>query len=81
LNQPSFIAVCSLAIATAFVLLAVLGLAMRAITALLPEPAAGIDVEVVAAITSSISALYPGARVARIAEIPCSSPPRTRRSV
>jgi hypothetical protein len=80
LIQPTFIVVCTLAFSTAFVLLAVLALTMRAITALFPERLAGFDTVVAAAISSTVSTLIPGARVVNITEIPCSSQPRRGKS-
>ena len=80
LDQPDFIVVCTLAFSTAFVLLAVLALAMRAITALFPERLTGFDTAVAAAISSTVSTFIPGARVVNITEIPCSSQPRHGKS-
>jgi hypothetical protein len=80
LIQPTFIVVCSLAFATAFVLLAVLALTMRVITTLFPVRQAGFDTAVAAAISSTVSTIIPGARVVAITEIPCSSQPRHGKS-
>src|SRR3972149_5371903 len=55
LDQPDFIVVCTLAFSTAFVLLAVLALAMRAITALFPERLTGFGTAVPAALPPPIS--------------------------
>jgi hypothetical protein len=62
-------AICGLAFLTVFALLAVLALAMRALTAAFPVRQDGLDSAVVAAISSTVTSLAPGARVVRIEEI------------
>jgi hypothetical protein len=80
LDEPNLAAVCGLAFLTVFVLLAVLALAMRAITAAFPARREVVDPALVAAITTTVSSLSPGARVVGIEEIPCSTPTPRRRS-
>ena len=65
----NLVAICGLAFLTVFALLAVLALAMRALTAAFPVRQDGIDPAVVAAISSTVTSLAPGARVVRIEEI------------
>jgi hypothetical protein len=67
-ESHSLVAVCGIAFAAVFVLLALLAVAMHAITILFPERKAAIDSHVVAAISSTVASLYPGARVTRIEE-------------
>jgi hypothetical protein len=72
-----FLAVCSLAFLTVFILLAVLAFGMRIIT-LLFAPRRGVDAAIIAAVASSVSVVSPGARVVRFEEIPCSPSTRPR---
>ena len=59
---------CALAFAVVFVLLLILALAMRLITTAFPEPVAGTDAAVIAAISTTVASLVPGARVTKIEE-------------
>jgi hypothetical protein len=78
-EQQNFVAVCGLAFLTVFILLIVLALAMRVVTLLFAERHTNVDAALIAAISSSVSAISPGARVVQIEEIPCSPPSRPRR--
>ena len=62
------IAVCGTAFSAVFVLLALLAAVMQLITLVFPERQPRIDPVVVAAITSTVSTLYPNARVTKIEE-------------
>lgn len=64
----NLLAVCSTALTAVFVLLALLAVVMRVITLLFPERPVRIDPFLVAAITSTVSTLYPNARVTKIEE-------------
>ncbi|MFH2057144.1 MAG: hypothetical protein ABIJ61_14395 [bacterium] len=60
--------VCISAFAAVFLLLAVLAMVMRLITAIFPQRSGGADAAVVAAITSTISTIYPNSRITNIEE-------------
>jgi len=62
------LAVSATAFTAVFVLLALLAVVMRIITLVFPERRARIDPVLVAAITSTVSTLYPIARVTKIQE-------------
>ena len=67
--QPDLLTLCGTAFVAVFVLLIVLALAIRAVTALLPGRPAGEEDEVlVAAVATAVAVVYPGARVTRIEE-------------
>ena len=66
--EDNLFAVCSLAFLTVFALLAFLALAMHLITTAFPPVKAVLDSAVVAAITNTVAALVPGARVTKIEE-------------
>jgi hypothetical protein len=70
LETPSLFAVCAIAMCSVFTLLAFLALAMHLITVLFPERKPAIDPAVVAAISTSVGAAIPGARVTHIEEAP-----------
>lgn len=61
--------ICVVAFAAVFVLLTILALLMRVIVIIFPEKASTGDAAVVAAISSSYQAHYPGTKVSRIEEI------------
>jgi hypothetical protein len=60
--------VCLVAFAVVFVVLALLASAMHLITVAFPGPTTENDGAIVAAISSSVASLVPGARVTRIEE-------------
>ena len=66
--EDNLLAACSLAFLTVFVLLAFLALAMHVITLVYPEKKAALDSAVVAAVSSTVATLVPGARVTKIEE-------------
>ena len=68
MEVTNLFAVCGLAFGAVFVLLAFLALAMHLITLFFPERRSPTDPTVVAAISSTVATLYPGARVTRIEE-------------
>ena len=59
---------CSLAFAAVFVLLSFLAMVMQVLVTLFPERKTEVDPGVVAAISTSVAAVMPGARVIRIEE-------------
>jgi hypothetical protein len=62
------LAVSATAFTAVFVLLALLAVVMHVITLVFPERPSRIDPVLVAAITSTVSTLYPNARVTKIEE-------------
>lgn len=68
MSEPDLIVVCCLAFFVVFVLLAFLAVCMRWITVLFPGRAKGVDSALVAAISTSVGTLLPGARVTKIEE-------------
>jgi hypothetical protein len=68
LDVMNLFAICGIAFGAVFVLLSFLALTMQLITVLFPERKAAVDPTVVAAISSTVATLYPGARVTRIEE-------------
>ncbi len=59
---------CLIALISVFILLGSLALIMKLITAVFPDPAASMDPVLVAAISTTVASIYPGARVTRIEE-------------
>ena len=68
MEPANLMLVCLIAFGVVFAVLAVLAAAMHAITILFPERAARVDDTIVAAISSAVATLVPGARVTRIEE-------------
>ncbi|MBD3162576.1 MAG: hypothetical protein GF328_10775 [Candidatus Latescibacteria bacterium] len=62
------ITLCVLAFLLVFVLLAVLALSMLLIELVLPEREEVLDATLVAAVSGTVAALHPGARVTKIEE-------------
>ena len=67
-ESTNLFAVCGIAFGAVFVLLTFLALVMQLLTVLFPERKSALDPTVVAAISSTVASLYPGARVSRIEE-------------
>ncbi len=68
MGSSDLVFICISAFLAVFVLLSVLAVVMRIILVLFPEKESGIDAVVVAAITSTVSAIYPGTRITKIEE-------------
>ena len=68
MGTPDLAAVCATAFIAVFVLLAVLAGVMEIIMRIYPQQAMRIETAHVAAITTTYTALYPGAKVTRIEE-------------
>ena len=66
----NLVSVCALAFASVFILLSFLALAMHVITVVFPERQRFSDPVVVAAISTAVATLLPGARVTKIEEEP-----------
>jgi hypothetical protein len=69
MNEPSLLLVCLVSAAAVFGLLALLAALMQLLRLIFPHrPEAGGNEAVLAAITSAVSAVYPGMRVTRVEE-------------
>jgi hypothetical protein len=69
LDTNSLLSICGIAFTSVFALLAFLALAMHLITSLFPADHDGAnDPAVVAAISSAVAVVFPGARVTKIEE-------------
>ncbi|MCK4657771.1 MAG: hypothetical protein KAT85_12085 [candidate division Zixibacteria bacterium] len=68
MGSSDLVFICISAFLAVFVLLSVLAVVMRIILVLFPEKESGIDAVVVAAVTSTVSAIYPGTRITKIEE-------------
>ncbi len=68
MGSGDLVFICISAFLAVFVLLSVLAVVMRIILVLFPEKESGTDAVVVAAITSTVSAIYPGTRITKIEE-------------
>ena len=68
MGSSDLVFICISAFLAVFALLSVLAVVMRIIFVLFPEKESGIDAVVVAAITSTVSAIYPGTRITKIEE-------------
>ena len=68
LDVTTLFAACLTAMVAVFVLLGLLALTMELITALFPERGPSVEPAIVAAITTTVASIFPGARVTRIEE-------------
>ena len=68
MGSSDLVFICISAFLAVFVLLSVLAVVMRIILVLFPEKESGTYAVVVAAITSTVSAIYPGTRITKIEE-------------
>lgn len=66
--EQNLVAVCGIAFAAVFTLLALLAVVMQLITVVFPVRRSRVDPPVVAAISGAVASLVPGARVTRIEE-------------
>jgi len=66
--DPSILIACAAAFAAVFALLTFLAIVMQLITLVFPEDEPSTDAPVVAAISSAVAAVIPGAKVVRIEE-------------
>ena len=67
--EPNVLSSCILSFLVVFILLGILAILIRFITALFPDGAGNDDAPLVAAIHTAVAVNVPGARVARIEEI------------
>ena len=69
MGSVNLLLVCASAFTAVFLLLTLLALVMRLIMALFPERPTGIDAAVFAAVTSTVSTVFPGTKIKDIEEI------------
>ena len=68
MDVTSLFSACLIALISVFVLLGTLALIMKLITVVFPDHVASMDPVLVAAISTTVASIYPGARVTRIEE-------------
>ena len=68
MDVTSLFSACLIALISVFVLLGTLALIMNLITVVFPDRLASMDSVLVAAISTAVASMYPGARVTRIEE-------------
>jgi hypothetical protein len=68
LDLTSLFSACLIALISVFVLLGALALIMKLITVVFPDRVASMAPVLVAAISTAVASIYPGARVTRIEE-------------
>ena len=68
MDVTSLFSACLIALISVFVLLGALALIMKLITVVFPDHVASMDPVLVAAISTAVASMYPGARVTRIEE-------------
>jgi hypothetical protein len=68
MGSADLLMVCISAFSAVFVLLALLALAMRGLIAVFPEKIASTDAALLAALTSVVSAVFPGSRITKVEE-------------
>lgn len=68
METPDLLMVCVSAFSAVFVLLALLAAAMRVLMAVFPEVAAKADPAMLAAVSTAVAAVFPGAKITRIEE-------------
>ena len=68
METPDLLMVCVSAFSAVFVLLALLALAMRVLMAVFPGITAKTDPAMLAAVSTAVAAVFPGAKITRIEE-------------
>ena len=68
METPDLLMVCVSAFSAVFVLLALLALAMRLLMAVFPGLATKADPAMLAAVSTAVAAVFPGAKITRIEE-------------
>jgi uncharacterized membrane protein YqjE len=68
MESADLLLICASAFVAVFLLLALLSLVMRLITAVFPQHEMVADAAYVAAITAAVASLYPGTRVTKVEE-------------
>ena len=68
MEAPDLLMVCVSAFSAVFVLLALLALAMRILMAVFPGVIAKADPAMLAAVSTAVAAVFPGAKITRLEE-------------
>lgn len=68
MNEPDLLVICAAAFVAVFLLLSLLAVVMRVLTAVYPEKPTGIDGATLAAVSAAVSAAYPGMRITNVEE-------------
>jgi hypothetical protein len=68
METPDLLMVCVSAFSAVFVLLALLAVVMRVLIAAFPETLAKADPAMLAAVSATVSAVFPGAKITRVEE-------------
>jgi len=68
MGPPNMLLVCVSAFTAVFLLLALLALAMRFLIAVFPERLAKADPALLAAISATVAAVFPGTKITRVEE-------------
>ena len=68
MDVTSLFSACLIALISVFVLLGSLALIMKLITVVFPDRVPSMDPVLIAAISTAVASIYPGARVTRIEE-------------
>lgn len=68
MGPPNMLLICVSAFTAVFVLLALLALAMRSLIAVFPERLAKVDPALLAAVSATVSAVFPGTKITRVEE-------------
>ena len=69
MESLDLLAICASAFVGVFLLLTVLALVMRLIIAVFPQKEAGADAAVIAAISTVLQTVYPGAKITNVEEL------------
>jgi hypothetical protein len=68
-EEANLLAICVSSFAAVFTLLAFLAAVMWILTRVFPETAAEVDTAMIAAVTTTVSTLYPETRITKVEEI------------
>lgn len=68
MGPPNMLLICVSAFIAVFVLLALLALAMRSLIAVFPERLVKVDPALLAAVSATVSAVFPGTKITRVEE-------------
>ena len=68
MGPPNMLLICVSAFIAVFTLLALLALAMRSLIAVFPERLAKVDPALLAAVSATVSAVFPGTKITRVEE-------------
>ncbi|NIM49020.1 MAG: hypothetical protein GTN62_04220 [Gemmatimonadales bacterium] len=69
MQSNDLLLICFSAFAAVFLLLGAMAIVMRTLIAVLPVKAAKVDPAILAAVTTAVSATYPGTKITKVEEI------------